>query len=37
VVFDTETAKKYKSMKKKIILVRNETSSEDIGGMHSIL
>lgn len=33
VVFDSETAKKYHESGEKVILVRNETSAEDIEGM----
>ncbi|MCK5660556.1 MAG: pyruvate, phosphate dikinase, partial [Methanosarcinales archaeon] len=34
VVFDAETAEKWVSDGEKVILVRSETSPEDIGGMH---
>jgi pyruvate,orthophosphate dikinase len=35
VVFDAETAEKWASAGKKVILVRNETTPEDIGGMNA--
>ncbi len=34
VVFDAEAAEKWVAKKEKVILVRTETSPEDIGGMH---
>jgi len=35
VVFDADTAEAWKKDKKRVILVRDETSPEDIGGMHA--
>ncbi|HEX8442138.1 MAG TPA: pyruvate, phosphate dikinase [Allosphingosinicella sp.] len=34
-VFDAETAERYAALGEKVILVRTETSPEDIGGMHA--
>jgi pyruvate,orthophosphate dikinase len=34
-VFDAETAERYAALGEKVILIRTETSPEDIGGMHA--